>query len=247
MFFGNRGDRDCGHGTSEVVKVIQDLESQGIPSCITGARALVYYGVGKVPQDWEVAVPDELFEKATTLFVHSLDYKTLEPATPQPKSLVHTYPLFKLKGAEFTFALVPTFQSSVDCDPTKCERSHNGIPYPQLRYFVQSLLDTQKYADLEDLIDGMNLDEAWGAENLDLDGVPREHINRKNEKICESLPGLPGLMASLSTTPDARREWAQALQGKRSRMVPKYPEDKYATRFRLLESPDPRLDLDREV
>ncbi|KAL2135315.1 hypothetical protein VTI74DRAFT_8968 [Chaetomium olivicolor] len=245
--FREPDDRNSGRGVSEVLQVMRTLEVRGIPSCVTGARALVYYGAAKVPQDWEVAVPDELFDDAKTLFIGNPEYKMLEPPMPQPKSLIHTYPLFRLQGASFTFMLVPVSEPSVDCDAAKCERSHNGIPYPQLQHLAQGLLDGQRYADLEDLVDGMDLDEAWGEENLQLDRVPREYINRRNKMIRAALPGLPGLVALLSTAPDARRAWTCAVQRKRSRMVPKYPEERYSTRFRLIGSSDPRLDRSREV
>ncbi|KAK4153052.1 hypothetical protein C8A00DRAFT_15713 [Chaetomidium leptoderma] len=247
VYVGDPGDRDCGLGASEALDVIQALERNGIPSCITGAKSLVYYGAGRVAQDWEIAVPDDSFETAKTLFESNPKYKMLQPAMPQPKSLIHTCPLFKLKGVAFTLVLVPASEPYVDCSPAKCERSHSGIPYPKLEHLAQSLLDTQHYADLEDLVDGMDLDEKWGEENLRLERVPIEYIQRRNELICRALPGLPGLMASLSTAPDARRAWTRAVQGKRARMVPKYPEERYSTRFRLIGSPDPRLDTKRQV
>ena len=84
----------------------------------------------------------------------------------------------------------------------------------------------------------MDLDEEWGYANLNLDRVPIEYIERKKVLICESQPGLPGLMASLSLSPDP---------GKFARMTPKYSEAIYATRFRLKGSPDPRLDMNRHV
>jgi hypothetical protein len=46
----DRGDRSCGPGISEVLDVIRTLESRGIPNCVTGARALIYYGAGRVAQ-----------------------------------------------------------------------------------------------------------------------------------------------------------------------------------------------------
>lgn len=144
---------------------------------------------------------------------------------------------------------MPASGSHVDCSLAKCERSHNGIPYPKLQHFAQSLLDTQNYADLEDLVDGMDLCEAWGESNLQLDYVPIEYINRKNELIHETLPGLQGVLVSLSTGPDARRAWKRVVYGKRARLTPEYwyAEKLYLTRFRLIGSLDPRLDTDRQV
>jgi hypothetical protein len=139
--------------------------------------------------------------------------------------------------------------SHVDCSLAKCDRSHNGIPYLKLQHFAQSLLDKQNYADLEDLVDGMDLCEAWGEENLQLDHVPIEYINRKNELIYETLPGLQGVLVSLSTAADARRAWKRVVYGKRARLIPKYSyADKlYLTRFHLIGSLDPRLDTERQV
>lgn len=166
---------------------------------------------------------------------------------PSPRSLIHTYPLFKLQGVNFIFCLVPTSERFISCIPSKCELSPNGIPYPQLAHLAQSLLDTQHYADLEDLVDGMNLSEEWGEQHLQLDHVPHEYIVCKNELIREALPGSSGVFASLCTAPDARRTWTDAVRGKVSRMVPKCSERLYATRFRLKGDPDPREDRTRQV
>ena len=201
----------------------------------------------RLVQHWEISMPDDLFEKAKATFTNMPQYEILRSIMPQPQSLIRTYPLFKLNEASFTFLLTPAFERHADCSPDKLEYSHNGIPYPKLEHFAQSLLDTQNYADLEDLVDGMDLDEAWGEANLDFEHIPIDYIKRKNELICESLPGLPGLMASLSTTPDPKGAWTRAVRGKRARMMPKYSEELYATRFRLIGSPDPRMDKSRQV
>lgn len=102
------------------------------------------------------------------------------------RPLIHTYPFFKLQGAVFTLFIIPASKSTIDCNPDKCERSHSGIPYPKLEHFTQSLLDAQKNYDLEDLVDGMDLDDAWGVANLQLGRIPIDSINRKNELIRES-------------------------------------------------------------
>ncbi len=83
--------------------------------------------------------------------------------------------------------------------------------HPKLEHFARSLLDGQKYHDLEDLVDGIDLDYAWGVADLQPGRIPVDSINRKNELIRESLLSLPGLIASLSTVPDDRRSWAAAV------------------------------------
>ncbi len=45
---GDPNDRDCGFGVAEALDVIQALDRRGIPTCVTGEKALLYYGVRKV-------------------------------------------------------------------------------------------------------------------------------------------------------------------------------------------------------
>lgn len=73
-------------------------------------------------------MPDEAFQKAKALFAGKPEYAMLDPVLPQPQSLVHTYPLFKLKGAAFMFLLMLMSASEryVECDPAVCERSHGA-------------------------------------------------------------------------------------------------------------------------
>lgn len=37
----------CGSGSREVLEVIKTLEAAGIPACIVGIHALVYFGAGR--------------------------------------------------------------------------------------------------------------------------------------------------------------------------------------------------------
>jgi hypothetical protein len=47
---GKPGEIICGRGVDEALDVIQELEKAGIPCCVTGAKALVYYGAHRVPE-----------------------------------------------------------------------------------------------------------------------------------------------------------------------------------------------------
>jgi len=69
------------------------------------------------------------------------------------------------------FVLVMMAQAChLSCEKQNFEYSDNGIPYPKLDVFAQSLLDAHNFVDLEDLIDGMNLTAQWGEDYLDLEG-----------------------------------------------------------------------------
>lgn len=46
---GKPGAADCGRGVDEMLGVINALESHGIPCCVAGTKALVYYGAHRVP------------------------------------------------------------------------------------------------------------------------------------------------------------------------------------------------------
>ncbi len=46
---GKPGDAHCGRGVNEALDVIAALEGHGIPCCVVGTKALVYYGARRVP------------------------------------------------------------------------------------------------------------------------------------------------------------------------------------------------------
>lgn len=200
-------------------------------------------------------MPTDSFEKATALFTSAPLNARYEPwinVMPQPRSLIHTYPHFTLKDVNFFFFIMPAFEYRIDCDPEKCERSHMGVPYPKLEHFAQSLLDTQQYADLDDLVDGMNLTEEWGEKYLDLDKQGEaEYIKEKNRKILASvdLEANPAaIMMTLVQRPvDKRAKWVRSVRNKARRINDELPKDKYETRFRIKGRGDPRLNKNRQV
>jgi hypothetical protein len=168
---------------------------------------------------------------------------------PNIGSLAHTHPRFTLKGVNFFFILTPTFECRIDGAPEQCERSIQEIPYPKLEQFAKGLLDTQQYADLSDLVDGMNLDEEWGEAHLQFDQpAPIDYIQKKNEMILESLPGRPSaLLALLSEKPNPREIWRHIVRTKGKRISDELPGHRYVTRFRKVGSRDPRENKDRVV
>ena len=118
-----------------------------------------------------------------------------------------------------------------------------GIPYPKLAIFAQSLLDTVDMVGLSDLIDGMNLTEDWGAENLDLTGTNDvSWALAKNEKIRASVPLTMGsLFFEVDEGPLKTKElWEQMVRTKKKRIGQEFGPD-HITRFRVLGDEDPRL------
>ena len=173
-------------------------------------------------------------------------YKRGKTSMLQIKSLIHTYPHFKQIGVNFFFRLIPHFEYNVnDFTTDMIEHSRNGIPYLKLHTFAQSLVSTQHSLDLERLIDGMDLTEEWGYQNLKLGHRTVAEIayaREKNQKMKESAP--PGVLwevASLSEG-DCNRteEWQQSVRTKRKR-VRRGDEDTHVTEYRLRNSEDPRL------
>ncbi|KAK4140346.1 uncharacterized protein C8A04DRAFT_32162 [Dichotomopilus funicola] len=145
---------------------------------------------------------------------------------------------------------MPTFDCLVDPNPDLCEKSHSGIPYPKLEPFARSLLGTQNYSDLEDLIDAMDLTAEWGNEHLPLDDPPdREYLEKKNAMFEAALPeDLPGgRLGLLSLSPRPRREWEKMVRGKQRRIGDETPRERFITRFRKVGSSDPRENTRREV
>ena len=100
--------------------------------------------------------------------------------------------------------LVTASFAHIPCDPGNIEKSKGGLPYPSLVAFAQSLLDAQNGAELEDLMDGMNLSEEWGEQNLELDEEidvqwARGQIARYREA------GVDEMFVSLNTEPKKRK------------------------------------------
>jgi hypothetical protein len=123
-----------------------------------------------------------------------------------------------LKGIDLSFVVIPSEDCHLDCEPSKFEWSKNGIPYPKLEVFAQSLLDTYSLVDLTDLVDGMDLTEEWGSAHLDLSGTNDiAWATQKNERIrvryhwqttrsCLSWVKLLGIQGTLGRTSWEQRE-----------------------------------------
>lgn len=114
-----------------------------------------------------------------------------------------------------------------------------GLPYPKLPIFVQSVMDARDIVNLADVIDGMDLSEKWGIDNLDLTyTTDTSWANWANGRIKREDP--EAIFSLVSTNAFNRKAtWQKIVQTKQTRGGWKYPKDQYATRFRRHGSTDP--------
>ena len=155
-------------------------------------------------------------------------------------SIHHTLHFFKFKGFSLQFYLVPSDDCHLECVAANIERSQTGLPYPKLDVFAQSLLDTMDEVALTDLVDGMDLDNEWASNHLDLSGTQDIAWTKiRNDKIRASAPGR----FELGEEPrSARAFWEMTVSTKGCRIGIEIPPGVLITRFRVIGSGDPRLE-----
>ncbi|OJD19166.1 hypothetical protein AJ78_00866 [Emergomyces pasteurianus Ep9510] len=235
-----------GGGTREVLEITKILEDAGICCCLVGISALKYYGAGRVRHvGLGNMVPTHLVEKAAQIFKseHSKIYQTYPPDRPQLDSLLHTFPRFKIIGVSLFFTIIPEEDVYLKCISSNIERSYTGLPYPRLSVFAQSLLDIDDEVALTDLIDGMDLSEEWGMENLNLDGMNDvSWVIERNEKTRASVPltDTSYLLESFARPANKKETWMRIVRTKESRIGMELPKEVFATRFRPRNDEDPR-------
>ncbi|KAF2490759.1 hypothetical protein BU16DRAFT_516621 [Lophium mytilinum] len=248
VFFGANPDDEVascgGAGTLEILEVTRLFEKAGLPCCMVGISALIYFGAWRVRNDWEICVPTDMVNEAAALLNSEDIYVTYQPGPVQPWSLLHTFPRFKVKGKSLYIIITPSEDSHLDCSASNIERSRMGLPYPTLETFTQSLLDRNDIVTLTDLVDGMDLTYEWGLQHLKLDSENDVvWAEQKNEKIRSSVPATQdSCLLELSTTPMSLKDtWHNVVQGKDSRIGMECPKEVFATRFRVRGDGDPRL------
>ena len=192
-------------------------------------------------QDRVLCVPDDQHKKAIDLF--NARNTILKPFRPSPMggvgNLLRTFPRFKVVGQSDFWIIVTASFANIPCEPANIVKSIGGLPYPELSVYAQSLLDTQNGTDLEELIDGMDLSQEWGEENLDLDGSIDVEWTRRRKDAVQAFGGNP-IFLGLSTAPKQRRSiWQASVLRKGARMGLKKPAAVYATRWRRHGSQDP--------
>ena len=190
-----------------------------------------------------MCVPTEKLQEASALLDSAEIYETYPPRPPALRSLLHTFPRFKVVGKAMCFTLIPSDDAHIDCVSPNIERSQMGLPYPTLDIFAQSLLDTNDLVALTDLIDGMDLTEQWGLEHLHLDAEnDLAWVLRKNEKIRASVPlDFTSCFLELPNQPiNLKETWIGIVRTKERRIGAELAEGYWATRFRGRASADPR-------
>ncbi|KAK2867968.1 hypothetical protein FQN49_003286 [Arthroderma sp. PD_2] len=246
--YSNEDASNRGHGTDDTLAVTQALEEHGIPCCLVGISALVFYGAGRVRNDWEVFVPTELVDKASELLQsapYAARYRRIKPwPYYDPCALTHTYQRFKSRGIHHYFFLVPSIDTHIDCHPSNFTRSPRGLPYPKLDVFIQSCLDTFSMLQLCDVIDGTNISEEWGEKNLDLEGTNDVKWAKEKNKRGEEFGGKWAHGTFAWEGRKSKREmWQSLVRTKEDRLDWTKPKDVFITQHRVIGAPDPWTEL----
>lgn len=96
---------------------------------------------------------------------------------------------------------------------------------------------------LFDVVDGTNVSEDWGKQNLDLTGTnDREWVAWKNREMRahqDSWHWANEVETAIYSREDV---WKEAVRGKEARLGFKHTRNLFATRFRLHGSADPWLE-----
>ena len=168
------------------------------------------------------------------------EYKYCPHLRVQPNSFHHTFPFFQVKGFCIRFYLVPSNVCRLECTPSNIEHSGMGLPYPKLGVLAQSLVETIDRAALEDLVDGMDLDNDCASSNLNLSGTQDTNWTKwMNSEIDASTGGH--IIGLIPEDPISLKELRKhSVNTKERRIGLELPEGLYSTRFRARGSPDPR-------
>ncbi|KAF5578920.1 hypothetical protein FPANT_9792 [Fusarium pseudoanthophilum] len=209
-----------GHGTDDALAVTRILEAADIPCCMVGTCALIFYGAAR---DWEICVPTHLVDKAVALLqseLHAATYHVEEPWDKPSSSLIHNWKRFKHHETNFGFVIVPDRDVHIVCEPSNFTRSLRGLPYPKLHVFIQSCLDIGDELQLCDVIDGTDLPEEWGEENLELDGTNDvEWVIEANKRGRDSKDEKFAKWSTFACNPRSRRAlWQSYVRTKKDRL-----------------------------
>lgn len=229
--------------TEDVKEILLLLAQADIPTCIAGVYALRYFGAGRVSNEIDFCVPDEKLDIARTIFDNDARFEQAPPAPFLFECLRHIRPTFRLKGVNLVFILVPGSDYFINPSPECCELSIHGIPYPKIHHFARSLLVLQNGSDLEDFIDGMDLDMAWAEANVDFDDLQLKGLEFTKERNAEFKERDCG---SFSMNIDYRSEW-NSIVDEKDRRIESMKKGRYKTRWRPIKNDiDPRL-RDRRI
>ncbi|KAF5678044.1 hypothetical protein FDENT_9098 [Fusarium denticulatum] len=219
----NEGKRasNNGRGTHDALTVTRILEAADIPCCIAGTSALIFYGAARSEP-------------------HSTAYHLAEPWDTPISSLLHTWHCFKHNETDCCFVIVPDRDVHIVCEPSNFIRSLRGLPYPKLDIFIQSCLDTGDELQLCDIINGTDLPEEWGEENLELDGTHDvEWAVEANKRGRENQDEMFALWSIFASKPKSRRAmWQSYVRTKKDRLDWTKPSHVFTTQYRMIDTPD---------
>ncbi|KAM5341725.1 hypothetical protein ACJ41O_014756 [Fusarium nematophilum] len=233
------------YGVEETLEVIELLRAADIPACVVDVNALRYYRAGRVTWEWDICLPTHRLADAEQIFKQNDLYEPAKPPPPLFKSFRHINPIFQRKGVGYLFILTPSSQWFMDPAPENCELSKNGIPYPKMPQFARSLLVLQYGSNIADFIDGMNLDEKWGEENIDFDDLQVKGIEFTKAKNAELEALDMGPLNKFKINVDYKRCWNEIVAEKERRIEP-MKKGRYKTRWRRIRNDvDPREKKDR--
>lgn len=172
------------------------------------------------------------------MFNDAENYKKATPPPPVPNSLRSVCPTFKLQDVSLYILLMPSAWTFIDPRPeTNLEYSRSGLPYPKMPQFARSLLALNNGADTCDFVDGMDLDEQWGEENLDFEELQVSGIQFRHN-LSRELETHTGY--GVMTDVDFRDVWNHIVQTKPKRIEP-LKQGRYKTCWRLIKNDmDPR-------
>ena len=186
-------------------------------------------------------MPTERLDDVVAILDRNLEWEPCGPcAMTNVGEINRLFPRFKLNGMVCFLTILSSQNCHLPCTPETIEHGQTGLPFPKLDAYAQSLLDTNRCAALEDLIDGMNLSEEWGQRHLDLSGYTdtawAKWMNGKLAQIRGSY------RITWSEKPkNVRDMWAKHVSADRKKRGQgwKYNE-KYETRFWRRGQIDPR-------
>lgn len=164
-----------------------------------------------------------------------------QPQSLQVASLAHLYHRFCVRGTDIHAVLVPSFDAHIEYDSIRIRSSNTGLPYPTLPILVQSFIDTHNDVALCDIIDGTNVSEEWGNDNLELDGTNDiEWADAMNERLYKaSGDDVTALGAAIPTQIVERRSfWQCRVRGKSDRLGWTRPDELFDTRFHMKGAPN---------
>ncbi|KAI9719127.1 MAG: hypothetical protein M1828_006309 [Chrysothrix sp. TS-e1954] len=207
---------DQGYGA--VRDLIEKLESSDVPCCVIDAAALNYYGCPFVLSDFRICVPTLDFEEAVNIVSTETAgvYERLpRKDTWDPTDPVVAFARFRRTDRKlevFIAAALSTHLDVVFKTPDSILVSEqSGLPFPRLKHFVQSALDSGENSLADQLVDGMNLTEEWGVRV----GLRFGHVTLRNNIRL-----------------DQHEYWHWLVTSKQKRMGYKYDPKVFASRYR---------------